>query len=60
MACRQPFRKVLRQMMMENGLVVSRGIEGASESKDPEGKFKQYLHFSEPAMKIPSHRMLAI
>jgi protein Tex len=53
------FRKVLRQMMMENGFVVSRGIEGA-EAKDPEGKFKQYAHFSEPASKIPSHRMLAI
>jgi protein Tex len=38
---------------------VSRGIEGA-EAKDPEGKFKQYAHFSEPASKIPSHRMLAI
>ena len=53
------FRKVVRQMMMENGFVVSRGIEGA-ESKDPEGKFKQYAHYSEPAAKIPSHRMLAI
>ncbi|MEO8130001.1 MAG: Tex family protein [Bryobacteraceae bacterium] len=51
------FRKVLRQMMMENGLVISKGIEGAS---DPDGKYKLYLHFSEPAAKIPSHRMLAV
>jgi uncharacterized protein len=51
------FRKVLRQMMMENGLVVSKGIEGAP---DPEGKYKLYLHYSEPASKIPSHRMLAV
>src|SRR4051812_46746895 len=46
------FRKVLRQMMLENGTVVSKGIEGA---EDPEGKYKLYLHFSEPAAKIPSH-----
>ncbi len=51
------FRKVLRQMMMENGLVVSKGIEGVP---DPEGKYKLYLNFSEPAAKIPSHRMLAV
>jgi uncharacterized protein len=51
------FRKGLRQMMMENGLVVSKGIEGA---EDPEGKYKLYLHYSEPAAKIPSHRMLAV
>jgi uncharacterized protein len=51
------FRKQLRQMMMENGLVVSKGIEGA---QDPEGKYKLYLHYSEPASKIPSHRMLAV
>ncbi len=51
------FRKVLRQMMLENGLVVSKGIEGA---EDPEGKYKLYLHYSEPAAKIPSHRMLAV
>ena len=51
------FRKVLRQMMMENGTVVSKGIEGVP---DPEDKYKLYLHFSEPASKIPSHRMLAV
>ena len=51
------FRKVLRQMMMENGTVVSKGIEGVP---DPEGKYKLYLQFSEPASKIPSHRMLAV
>jgi uncharacterized protein len=51
------YRKTVRQMMMEHGLVVSRGIEGA---QDPEGKYKMYLHHSEPVSKIPSHRMLAI
>jgi uncharacterized protein len=51
------FRKNIRSMMMENGFVVSRGIEGAP---DPEGKYKQYLQFSEPVSRIPSHRMLAV
>ena len=51
------FRKNVRQLMMVHGVVVSRAIEGAS---DPEGKFKMYAQYSEPAAKIPSHRMLAI
>lgn len=51
------FRKTLRQLMMDHGIVVSRAIEGAP---DPEGKFKMYAQYSEPAAKIPSHRMLAI
>jgi uncharacterized protein len=51
------FRKNVRQLMMDHGLVVSRAIEGAA---DPEGKFKMYAQYSEPASKIPSHRMLAI
>lgn len=51
------FRQHLRQMMMADGMVVSRMVEGAN---DPEGKFKMYADYSEPASKIPSHRMLAI
>jgi protein Tex len=51
------FRKKIRQMMAEQGNVVSRRIEGV---EDPESKFAQYYEFSEPAAKIPSHRMLAI
>src|SRR5713101_4720656 len=51
------FRKTLRQLMLDHGLVVSKAIEGAA---DPEGKYKMYVQFSEPAAKIPSHRMLAI
>jgi protein Tex len=51
------FRKTIRGMMMADGLVTSRMIEGAP---DPEGKFQMYAQFSEPASKIPSHRMLAI
>ena len=51
------FRKAVRQMMMQEGLVASRAIEGV---EDPEGKFKMYAQYSEPASKIPSHRMLAI
>jgi len=51
------FRKAVRGMMMAEGLVVSRAIEGVP---DPEGKYQMYAQFSEPASKIPSHRMLAI
>ena len=51
------FRKAVRAMMMSDGKVTSRRIEGV---EDPEGKFKMYAEYSEPAGKIPSHRMLAI
>ena len=51
------YRSALRQMMLSEGLVVSRRLEDA---KDPEGKFKMYFDYTEPASKIPSHRMLAI
>jgi uncharacterized protein len=51
------FRKAVRGMMMTEGVVVSRAIEGVA---DPEGKFQMYAQYSEPAAKIPSHRMLAI
>ena len=51
------FRKAVRAMMMAEGRVTSRAIEGVV---DPEGKFKMYASYSEPASKIPSHRMLAI
>src|SRR5579872_7178401 len=49
------FRKAVRGMMIAEGMVVSRAIEGGS---DPEGKFKMYAQYSESASKIPSHRML--
>lgn len=51
------FRKGIRAMMMSEGTVVSRAIEGAP---DPEGKFQMYADYREPAARIPSHRMLAI
>jgi uncharacterized protein len=51
------FRKAVRAMMMAEGLVVSRAIEGVP---DPEGKYRMYAQFSEPASRIPSHRMLAV
>jgi uncharacterized protein len=51
------FRKQVRSMMMAEGLVSSRAIEGVP---DPEGKYQMYAQFSEPASRIPSHRMLAI
>ena len=51
------YRAYLRQLMLSEGMVVSRAVENAN---DPEGKFKMYFEYSEPASKIPSHRMLAI
>ena len=51
------YRKAIRSLMMTEGLVASRAIEGV---EDPEGKYKMYAQYSEPASKIPSHRMLAI
>lgn len=51
------FRKSVRAMMSSDGRVTSRAIEGVP---DPEGKFQMYVNYSEPASKIPSHRMLAI
>ena len=51
------FRKSVRAMMLAEGTVASRAIEGVA---DPEGKYKMYAQYAEPAAKIPSHRMLAI
>jgi protein Tex len=51
------FRKSVRAMMVSEGTVASRAIEGVT---DPEGKYKMYAQYAEPAAKIPSHRMLAI
>ncbi|HEV2447635.1 MAG TPA: Tex-like N-terminal domain-containing protein, partial [Candidatus Sulfopaludibacter sp.] len=51
------FRKAIRGLMTAEGRVVSRAIEGVP---DPEGKFQMYAEYSEPAARIPSHRMLAI
>jgi uncharacterized protein len=50
-------RQAIRQIMMRDGVVVSKAVEGA---EDPEGKFKMYADYREPVSKIPSHRMLAI
>ena len=51
------FRKALRLIMSEEGLVVSRKVEDAA---DPQDKYKMYYDYREPVNKIPSHRMLAI
>ena len=48
-------RKVIREQTFKNGLL-------QSESKKVEGRteYETYYEFSEPAMKIPPHRILAI
>src|SRR5258708_6149575 len=50
-------RKTLRQVMLEEGVVVSRK---AADAVDEQEKFKMYYEYREPAKTIPSHRMLAI
>ena len=50
-------RKALRQMMFEEGVVVSRKVADAADEQE---KFKMYYEYREPVKAIPSHRMLAI
>jgi protein Tex len=50
-------RKALRQIMHDEGTVVSRK---ATDAKDEQDKFKMYYDYREPVKTIPSHRMLAI
>ena len=50
-------RQGIREMMSQEGIVVSHAIEGA---EDPEGKYAMYADFQEAVKTIPSHRMLAI
>jgi protein Tex len=50
-------RKALRQVMFEEGVVVSRKMIDAVDAQE---KFKMYYEYSEPVKTIPSHRMLAI
>ena len=52
-----PLRKGLRQMMYNEGVVVSHKVEDATDELD---KFKMYYDYREPVSKIPSHRMLAV
>ncbi|HWR34999.1 MAG TPA: Tex family protein [Clostridia bacterium] len=50
-------RKALRQIMFEEGAVVS---HKATDAVDEQEKFKMYYEYREPVKTIPSHRMLAI
>ena len=50
-------RKALRQLVFDEGVVVSRK---ALDAVDEQEKFKMYYDYKEPAKYIPSHRMLAI
>ena len=50
-------RKGLRQLMFDEGAVVSRK---AMDAVDEQDKFKMYYEYREPVKAIPSHRMLAI
>ena len=52
------FRKVLRQMMMREGIVVSQGDRRRRRSR--KASSQMYSDYREPVAKIPSHRMLAI
>jgi uncharacterized protein len=50
-------RKVLRQLMFDEGIIVSRK---AMDAVDEQEKFKMYYEYREPVKTIPSHRMLAV
>jgi protein Tex len=50
-------RKALRQLMWDEGVIVSRK---APDAVDEQEKFKMYYEYREPVKSIPSHRMLAI
>jgi uncharacterized protein len=50
-------RKALRQLVFDQGVVVSRK---STDAVDEQEKFKMYYEYSEPVKTIPSHRMLAI
>lgn len=50
-------RKALRQLMHDEGIVISRK---AMDAVDEHEKFKMYYEYREPVKTIPSHRMLAI
>jgi uncharacterized protein len=50
-------RKALRQLVFDEGVIVSRK---AMDAVDEQEKFKMYYEYKEPVKSIPSHRMLAI
>ena len=50
-------RKALRQLMFDEGIIVSKR---ALDAEDEQEKFKMYYDYREPVKSIPSHRMLAI
>ncbi len=50
-------RKALRQLVFNEGVVISRKVVDAVDAQE---KFKMYYDYKEPAQTIPSHRMLAI
>ena len=51
------FRKALRQLMFDEGIIVSKK---ALDAVDEQEKFRMYYDYREPVKTIPSHRMLAI
>ena len=50
-------RKRLRQLMFDEGVIISRKTMDAVDEQE---KFKMYYEYKEPVKTIPSHRMLAI
>ena len=50
-------RKALRQLMFDEGMIVSKKTLDAVDEQE---KFRMYYDYREPVTTIPSHRMLAI
>ncbi len=51
----------LREYLWQHAVLTAQGVKGAkSTKKNPIHKFADYVNFSQPIRKIPSHRALAL
>ena len=53
------YREKLREMLLKNGIVVSKNTKKAEEL-DVKKVYADYYEYSEPIKTIPSHRVLAV
>ena len=50
----------LRDWLWQDGLLVSRRVDGKDENDPDVAKFRDYFDYSEPMRTVPSHRALAV
>ncbi len=53
-------RNTLRNSYVKRGVISSKLAKGIDQDSDEALKYKNYINFSEPLAKAPSHRILAI